>query len=177
MSILYYDPFTEFDRLFDDAFAARFLPSTTIETTEGGRAGRGTQRRGPWRPRLDLHENKEANTVSAVFELPGVKSEDVNIDVHQNRLTVSGEFKSDIPPDDPGYVVRERPRDKFSRTINLPAGVKVSVALLVVESTQRVVIRIPQPEDIKAKLENGLLIVTFPKVTPEQEPRRVAISS
>ncbi|KAI6111587.1 small heat shock protein [Pisolithus croceorrhizus] len=157
MSILYYDPFTEFDRLFDDAFAARFLPSTTIETTEGGRAGRGTQRRGPWRPRLDLHENKEANTVSAVFELPGVKSEDVNIDVHQNRLTVSGEFKSDIPPDDPGYVVRERPRDKFSRTINLPAGVK--------------------PEDIKAKLENGLLIVTFPKVTPEQEPRRVAISS
>ncbi|KAI6101946.1 small heat shock protein [Pisolithus sp. B1] len=157
MSILYYDPFTEFDRLFDDAFATRFLPSTTIETTEGGRAGRGTQRRGPWRPRLDLHENKEANTVSAVFELPGVKSEDVNIDVHQNRLTVSGEFKSDIPPDDPGYVVRERPRDKFSRTINLPAGVK--------------------PEDIRAKLENGLLIVTFPKVTPEQEPRRVAISS
>ncbi|KAI6035825.1 small heat shock protein [Pisolithus marmoratus] len=157
MSILYYDPFTEFDRLFDDAFATRFLPSTTFETTEGSRAARGSQRRVPWRPRLDLHENKETNTVTAVFEVPGMKSEDVNIDVHQNRLTVSGEFKVDIPPDDPGYVVRERPRNRFSRTINLPAGVK--------------------PEDTKAKLENGLLIVTFPKVTPEQEPQRITISS
>ena len=52
MSILYYDPFTEFDRLFDDAFATRFLPATTFEPTEGSRDGRGAQRRGPWRPRL-----------------------------------------------------------------------------------------------------------------------------
>jgi len=51
MSIVYYDPFTEFDRLFDDAFATRFLPTTTFETTEGGRGGRGGQRQGPWRPR------------------------------------------------------------------------------------------------------------------------------
>ncbi|KAI6016477.1 small heat shock protein [Pisolithus microcarpus] len=155
MSILYYDPFTEFDRLFDDAFATRFLPSTRLKPRGWSRCKGVDVMVSPLSYRLDLHENKEANTVSAVFELPGVKSEDVNIDVHQNRLTVSGEFKADIPPDDPGYVVRERPRDKFSRTINLPAGVK--------------------PEDVKAKLENGLLIVSFPKVTPEQEPRRVAI--
>lgn len=103
--------------------------------TDGGSKGVGVMV-SPLSYRLDLHENKEANTVSAVFELPGVKSEDVDIDVHQNRLTVSGEFKADIPPDDPGYVVRERPRDKFSRTINLPAGVKVSVAVLRVGSTR-----------------------------------------
>lgn len=156
MSILYYDPFTEFDRLFDDAFATRFLPTTTLETTEGGRSGRGGQRRGPWRPRLDLHENKESNTVTAIFELPGVKQGDVNIDVHQNRLTISGEFKSEFAPDDPGYVVKERPHDKFSRSINLPAGVK--------------------PEDVKAKLENGVLTIAFPKVTPEQEPKRITVS-
>ncbi|KAG6336261.1 hypothetical protein ID866_2838 [Astraeus odoratus] len=156
MSILYYDPFTEFDRLFDDAFATRFLPISTLESTEGDRGGRGGQRRGPWRPRLDLYENKESNTVTAIFELPGVKQEDVNLDVHQNRLTVSGAFKSEFPPDDPGYVVKERPRDKFTRTINLPSGVK--------------------PEDIKAKIDQGLLIITFPKVTPEQEPKRITIS-
>ena len=40
---------------------------------------------------------------------------------------MSGEFKSEFPPDDPGYIVKELPRGKFSRTINLPAGVKVSV--------------------------------------------------
>lgn len=126
---------------------------------------------------MDLHENKETNTVTAVFELPGMKSEDVNIDVHQNRLTVSGEFKADIPPDDPGYVVRERPRNKFSRTINLPAGVKVNVALCIANSTRGTLIHVFQPEDTKAKLENGLLIITFPKVTPEQEPQRITISS
>ena len=54
-----------------------------------------------------------------------MKQGDVNIDVHQNRLTISGEFKSEFAPDDPGYVVKERPHDKFSRSINLPAGVKV----------------------------------------------------
>ncbi|KIM52721.1 hypothetical protein SCLCIDRAFT_18086 [Scleroderma citrinum Foug A] len=150
MSILYYDPFTEFDRLFDDAFATRFLPTTTLETTEGGRSGRAIS------IRLDLHENKESNTVTAIFELPGVKQGDVNIDVHQNRLTISGEFKSEFAPDDPGYVVKERPHDKFSRSINLPAGVK--------------------PEDVKAKLENGVLTIAFPKVTPEQEPKRITVS-
>lgn len=77
--------------------------------------------------RLDLHENKESNIVTAIFELPGVKQDGVNIDVHQNRLTISGDYKSEFAPDDPGYVVKERPLDKFSRTINLPAGVKVSI--------------------------------------------------
>jgi len=41
---------------------------------------------------MDLHENNEANTVTATFELPGLKSHDVSIEVHQGRLTVSGEF-------------------------------------------------------------------------------------
>ena len=39
---------------------------------------------------MDLRE--EENTVTATFELPGLKSDDISIEIHQGRLTVSGEF-------------------------------------------------------------------------------------
>jgi len=41
-------------------------------------------------PRLDLHKNAEANAVTAMFELPGLRKEDVQIDVHNSRLGISG---------------------------------------------------------------------------------------
>ncbi|KAI6001234.1 small heat shock protein [Pisolithus albus] len=143
----YYDPVTEFDRLFDDAFAARFTPSSVVTRKNGDVI----------RPSVDLHENKEKNTVTATFELPGLKAEDVSIEVQQNRLTVSGEFKKAESREDNGYAVRERRQGKFSRTLQLPSGVK--------------------HEDVKAKMENGLLTLTFPKVTPEQQSHRITISS
>ncbi|KAF9235607.1 small heat shock protein [Melanogaster broomeanus] len=150
----YYDPFTEFNRLFDDAFTARFRPSTT--TTEVGGASNGAVAcAGSFRPRMDLHEAKDSNTVTATFELPGMKSEDVTIDVHQGRLTVFGNASSSHSQEEAGYAVRERHYGKFTRTLQLPIGTK--------------------PEDVKAKMENGVLIVTFPKVNAEQQPHRIAI--
>ena len=77
--------------------------------------------------RMDLHENNEANTVTATFELPGLKSQDVSIEVHQGRLTVSGEFDKTESREEGGYAVRERRHGKFSRTIQLPVGVQVRV--------------------------------------------------
>ncbi|KAI6101198.1 small heat shock protein [Pisolithus sp. B1] len=133
----YYDPFTEFDRLFENASPMPEVgPSLSSQ--------------------LDLHENKETNTVTATFELPGLRTEDVAIDVHENRLTVSGEFNKSDSREEGGFAVRERHHGKFSRTIQLPNGVK--------------------PEDIKAKMENGVLTVTFPKLTAEQQPHRITIS-
>ena len=77
--------------------------------------------------RLDLHESKDTNTVTAAFELPGLTSEGVAIDVHQNRLTVSGELASSDSQEERSYVVRERRSGKFSRTLQLPFGTKVSL--------------------------------------------------
>ncbi|KAI6045285.1 small heat shock protein [Pisolithus marmoratus] len=146
----HYDPFTEFDRLFNDAFTTRFLPSSAL--TESN-----SERPTVLRPRMNLHENEETNTVTATFELPGLKSEDVSIEVHQNRLTVSGEFSKTESHEESGYVVRERRQGRFQRTIQLPIGVK--------------------PEDVKANMENGVLSVTFPKLTQEQQQtHRVTIS-
>lgn len=76
---------------------------------------------------MDVHENKDTNTVTATFELPGLKSEDVSIEVKQNRLTVTGEFHKAESHEEEGYTIRERRRGNFSRTIQLPVGVKVRI--------------------------------------------------
>jgi HSP20 family molecular chaperone IbpA len=76
--------------------------------------------------RMDLHEDSDENTVTATFELPGVKKEDVNLDVHNGRLTISGETKMSEEHEEGGYAVRERRFGKFSRTLQLPQGIKVS---------------------------------------------------
>lgn len=147
----FYDPFSEFDKLFDDAFNARFRPSHTIEgnTTL-------TQRHDRAFPRMDLHENAETKTVTATFELPGIKQEDVNVEVHGNRLTISGESKRSDNYNKGSYVVQERSYGKFSRTLQMPQGIKV--------------------EDVHAKMENGVLTVCFPKAGSDQQPQRIAIA-
>ena len=75
---------------------------------------------------MDLHENTEANTVTATFELPGLTKENVDISVHDGQLTISGESKISSGHEESGYAVRERKVGKFSRTIKLPRGVTVS---------------------------------------------------
>lgn len=74
---------------------------------------------------MDLHEDAKKNLVSATFELPGLVKDNVHIDVHDNRLTVSAESKRSEEYDEHGYAVRERHFGKFSRTLQLPFGVKV----------------------------------------------------
>jgi HSP20 family protein len=76
--------------------------------------------------RLDIHYNDKANTVTATFDLPGMQKEDVAIDIHNNILTVSGETKVTSDRDEEGYTLRERRFGKFSRSMSLPQGVKVS---------------------------------------------------
>jgi HSP20 family protein len=75
---------------------------------------------------MDLHENAETKTVTATFELPGIKQQDVNVEVHGNRLTVSGESKRSENYEKGGYAVQERLYGKFSRTLQIPQGIKVS---------------------------------------------------
>ena len=80
---------------------------------------------------MDVHEDKEKNLVTATFELPGLNKENVSIDVHNNVLTISGESKISSERDEHGYAVRERRYGKFSRSIPLPQGIKVSDTLRV----------------------------------------------
>ena len=75
--------------------------------------------------RMDLHEDAEKNIVTASFELPGVEKQDVQIDIHNGRLTVSAETKVAEQYEEHGFAVRERRFGKFARTLQLPQGVKV----------------------------------------------------
>ena len=76
---------------------------------------------------MDLHEDKEKNLVTAIFEFPGLKKEDVSIDIHNNRLNISGQSSLSNELDKDGYIVRERRFGKFSRTLPLPNGIKVGL--------------------------------------------------
>lgn len=55
-----------------------------------------------------------------------MRKEDVNIDINNNILTVSGEAKETTQRDEEGYALRERRYGRFSRSITLPQGAKVS---------------------------------------------------
>ena len=103
-----------------------------------------------------MHESKENNLITATFELPGLKKEDVTFDLQNNRLIVSGEANFSDEKEENGYVVKERRSGRFSRTVPIPQGTK--------------------PEDIKASMENGVLTVTYPKTTQEQQAKRITIS-
>ncbi|KDQ21220.1 hypothetical protein BOTBODRAFT_168535 [Botryobasidium botryosum FD-172 SS1] len=153
---LYFEPvysLSEFNRLFDDAFNSRTQsPGSQNQVARGSRGSLA----GPFSPSMDVHESADNNQITATFELPGLKKEDVQIDVHNNRLSISGETKSSAERQEEGYAVRERKYGKFTRTLPLPTGTKA--------------------EEIKASMENGVLTVTFPKHNAEQAPKRVSIS-
>jgi HSP20 family protein len=126
------------------------LFGTFFESPEGD-AGGGTTRR--WIPAMDLVEEGEHFVLRA--DLPGVREDDVNIEVEDNVLTISGERKSEQEDRKEGYHRVERAVGRFSRSLTLPEGV--------------------DPDSIQAQFENGVLTVRIPK-PQERKARRVAIS-
>ena len=125
---------------------------------------------------MDLHEDQEKNLVTATFELPGLTKENVQIDVRDNVLTVSGESTISSERDEKGYSVRERRYGKFSRSLPLPQGIKVCQFYLDPLCLNMELTSYVQSDDIKASLDNGVLTVTFPKTTEEQAPKKITIS-
>ncbi|KAJ7738262.1 HSP20-like chaperone [Mycena maculata] len=152
MSVFYYDPFYDVERIINDTFGRLGNNQSQALQRQGG--GDDLQR--ALRPRMDLHENSEANTVTATFELPGIKKEDVQIDVQSGRLSIAAESKISESHEKDGYAIRERRFGKMTRTLQLPQGVKEN--------------------EVKASMENGILTVTFPKTTPDQAPKKISIA-
>ena len=130
------EPFTtEFDRLFNQLF----------DRNE-------TARR--WVPAMDLVEGDDHFTLRA--DLPGMTEADVNIEVRDNTLTLSGERKTEHEDRQRGYFRLERQFGKFSRALSLPEGVN--------------------PDAIEAKFDHGVLEVWIPK-PDERKPRRIEIKA
>jgi len=87
-------------------------------------------------------------------ELPGTKSEDLNIQVTAEGISISGERKITEEGDKVRYHRREREAGKFSRLINLPKKVDV--------------------DKVEASMENGILKVTIPK-SEGSKPRQITV--
>ena len=124
-----------------------------------------------------MHYDKETNNVNVTFELPGLQKDDVSIDVHDNVVTVSGEKNTSSEHSDGGYVIRERRYGKFSRSLSLPHGLKVSTSLMPYDADGGDSDKFSvQSEDIRASMANGILNIVFSKSTPDTEPKKVTIA-
>jgi HSP20 family protein len=128
------------------------LFGTLFDAPEGSGGGDGGSLR-RWIPAMDLVEEGDHFVLRA--DLPGVREEDVNVELEDNVLTISGERKAEHEDRKEGYYRIERAAGRFSRSLTLPEGI--------------------DPDSIEAQFENGVLTVRIPK-PEERRPRRVAIS-
>ena len=80
-------------------------------------------------PRSDASDNEKAYEIAV--ELPGVKPEDISVEVSEGVLTVKGEKRMETKEEKAGYFFSERQYGRFQRSFRLPAdavGEKVSAS-------------------------------------------------
>lgn len=141
-----FDPWRDFgslqeriNRLFDDTMRA---------SSEGDEE----LMRGAWAPAVDIHETDNGFMVTA--DLPGVKKEDVEIDLKDRTLTIKGEKKFGEKAPKENYIRIERSYGKFIRSFSLPNNI--------------------DSEKIKATFKDGTLELAIPK-KEEAKPRQITI--
>ena len=106
-----------------------------------------------WIPAMDLVETDDSFVLKA--DLPGLAEADVNVELDDNVLTISGERKAEHEDRKAGYYRVERSYGSFRRSLTLPEGVDA--------------------ESVKATFDKGVLEVSVPKPA-QQTPRKVQIT-
>ena len=124
--------FEDFYYLMDDFFTPRSFERATF--------------------RMDVQENEKEYVIEA--ELPGVKKDDVNLDLNDGRLTISVKRDETVEDSRRNYLHRERRVSSMSRVVTLPDT---------------------DPDGIKAKLDNGVLSVCIQKQDKQAAARKIDI--
>jgi HSP20 family protein len=132
-----WNPFNEMQRLRDELF--RGFQAGEMQT---------------FAPAVDIYEDEGMITVSA--QVPGVKAEDVHIDVENNVLTLSGERKLEREDKREGYHRIESSYGSFTRSFVLPESADSA--------------------KVDASLSDGVLTVRIPK-RPEAAPKRIEVKT
>jgi HSP20 family protein len=147
MALVRWDPARELDllqgdmnRLFDTFFQGRGV---------GAAAPNGSRR---WIPPMDLVEADDEFVLRA--DLPGLDRDDLQIEVKDNVLTISGERRAEHEDRKEGYHRVERSFGRFSRSLDLPDGIDAGA--------------------VAANFERGVLEVRIPK-PEERQPTKVQI--
>jgi HSP20 family protein len=107
----------EMDRWFDGitrnfGMARRAAPQRGMSTAMRG---------GLWYPRVEASQRGDTFLVRA--DLPGMKKEDIDVDLSEDAITIRGERKDEHQEEHEGYWHSEREYGQFYRTIPLPQGV------------------------------------------------------
>ncbi|KAK0193360.1 hypothetical protein F5146DRAFT_1030276 [Armillaria mellea] len=105
MFVFYYEPFYNWDCFFDLAFASS-AARNQAEQQQHPEENSHSEIQRFLKPRMDLRENASTNTVTASFEFPGLSKDDISIDVHNGRMTVSAESRISEEHEKDGYAVR-----------------------------------------------------------------------
>ena len=129
------------DRLFDDAFTRPFSLSR-----EGGSSWSS--------PAIDMYQTEDDIVVKAA--LPGIKADEVQINVTNDILTIRGETKHEEEKNDKSWHIREQRWGAFERSVRLPTGVMSDKA--------------------KADFDNGVLTITLPK-SEEVKPKTITVKT
>jgi len=131
MQLIKWEPFREIDQLFDD----RFFQSSALFSKLGFDLA------------VDVYEEK--GNIIAKMSLPGIKSEDLDMSIENDMLTISGRREEEKEVDKKDYYSKEIRRGSFSRTVRLPKQVDTGKA--------------------EARYENGELVVTMPVMSGAKE--------
>ena len=103
---------------------------------------------GFWAPLLDLEETRDEVIVRA--ELPGLKKEEIKLQVEGDLLVLSGERKSDSESKEKTVHRLERTYGQFQRVVELPSQVDGSRATAAYEAGV-LTVRLPKREEAKRK--------------------------
>jgi HSP20 family protein len=145
MAIIRWDPFRDLS-IIQDRMNKLFEESLARSRGEEGAALTA------WVPPVDIYETKDAIVVKA--ELPGIDQKDIEVQVHDNILTIRGErkFESDVKRENFHRI--ERAYGTFQRSFSIPNTIR--------------------QDQVKARFHNGVLEITLPKME-EAKPRQIKV--
>lgn len=134
----------EMDRMFDDFSLGRRWAKPLWRETGGDL----------WAPDVDVFQKNNELTIRA--DLPGLKREEVSVDIADDTVTIHGERKRESEEEREGYYRSERSYGSFSRVIPLPEGAIT--------------------EQAKATFRDGVLEITMPAPPTGSKGRRLEIT-
>ena len=139
----------EMNRLFDDVF--RTGEPRAFAEGQSGPSGQAAM----INARMNVAETDRDVRVS--MELPGVRQEDIEVDLSDDVLTISGEkrFEGERGGEKENYHFVERAYGRFQRSIRLPFQAN--------------------PDDVRASFQDGVLTVSIPKAAQQQRSRRIQV--
>ena len=140
--------FDEMDRLFDTMTHRGWMSPFRDLLPEWA----GMERTFAITPKVDVIDREAEILVRA--EVPGVKKEELQVELAGDLLTISGEHKQEETKEEGAFYRAEIARGSFSRTIRLPADVEL--------------------EQAQAEFTDGVLEIHLPK-TQKTERRRIDV--